>query len=281
MSDEDVFSLLNCIAKDKEIKANVRNDVSSVDKQMMKVSLDKGNNVLVKEIVENDDVENKNEASISKVAALGEGYGTNIYGFFDSGLDDPVVWQHDNYHRDNEKEDAHLFNKLDQVLDHVAFLDVKLRESVVGVDPPVIAHVDARLIALEEEIQRPRKMKREIEDDSAFGIVTFRRPNKRRRLNPSKKTEKGITWMTFGGNTRDLGSFGEETDEITDLHQDSPRIVFTKRGDSVTSITRRRHDLPGDGVWILATTSQRSRLKVNLEPSTWRWRQEHQATPSR
>ena len=26
------------------------------------------------------------------------------------------------------------------------------------------------------------------------------------------------TWMTFGGNTRDLGSFGEETDKITDLH---------------------------------------------------------------
>ncbi|GKD85477.1 hypothetical protein Tco_1356631 [Tanacetum coccineum] len=26
-------------------------------------------------------------------------------------------------------------------------------------------------------------------------------------------------WMAFGGNTHDLGSFGEETDEITDLHQ--------------------------------------------------------------
>ena len=25
--------------------------------------------------------------------------------------------------------------------------------------------------------------------------------------------------MTFGGNTRDLGSFGEETDKITDLHE--------------------------------------------------------------
>ncbi|GKD30088.1 hypothetical protein Tco_1240866 [Tanacetum coccineum] len=33
------------------------------------------------------------------------------------------------------------------------------------------------------------------------------------------------TWMAFGGNTRDLGSFGEETDEITDLHQDSPRSI--------------------------------------------------------
>ena len=26
-------------------------------------------------------------------------------------------------------------------------------------------------------------------------------------------------WMAFGGNTRDLGSFGEETDKITDLHE--------------------------------------------------------------
>ncbi|GJS56631.1 hypothetical protein Tco_0629993 [Tanacetum coccineum] len=34
------------------------------------------------------------------------------------------------------------------------------------------------------------------------------------------------TWMAFGGNTRDLGSFGEETDEIMDLHQDSPRNEY-------------------------------------------------------
>ncbi|GJZ62524.1 hypothetical protein Tco_0618661 [Tanacetum coccineum] len=40
--------------------------------------------------------------------------------------------------------------------------------------------------------------------------------------------------MTFGGNTRDLGSFGEETDEINDLHQDSPRSI-------VLIAWRRRH----------------------------------------
>ncbi|GJX26687.1 hypothetical protein Tco_0232983 [Tanacetum coccineum] len=28
------------------------------------------------------------------------------------------------------------------------------------------------------------------------------------------------TWMAFGRNTRDLGSFGEETDKITTLHQE-------------------------------------------------------------
>ncbi|GJR09790.1 putative reverse transcriptase domain-containing protein [Tanacetum coccineum] len=70
------------------------------------------------------------------------------------------------------------------------------------------------------------------------------------------------TWMAFGGNTHDLGSFGEETDEITDLHQDSPRIIFSERGDGVTSTKRRRCDLFGDGDRDLATASQRSQLKV-------------------
>ncbi|GKC93801.1 hypothetical protein Tco_1159243 [Tanacetum coccineum] len=61
--------------------------------------------------------------------------------------------------------------------------------------------------------------------------------------------------MAFGGNTRDLGSFGEETDEITDLHQILEDVLLTERGDGVASIKRRRRDLSGDGVWILATTS--------------------------
>ncbi|GKF71758.1 hypothetical protein Tco_0207872, partial [Tanacetum coccineum] len=72
------------------------------------------------------------------------------------------------------------------------------------------------------------------------------------------------TWMAFGGNTHDLGSFGEETDEITYLHQDSPRIIFSERGDGVTSTKRRRCDLFGDGDRDLATASQRSQLKVGL-----------------
>nr|GEW55770.1 hypothetical protein [Tanacetum cinerariifolium] len=52
----------------------------------------------------------------------------------------------------------------------------------------------------------------------------------------------------------------------TKIHQE---VLFSERGDGVASIKRRRRDLSGDGVWILATASQRSQLKVNLEPSTW------------
>ncbi|GJW59799.1 reverse transcriptase domain-containing protein [Tanacetum coccineum] len=63
------------------------------------------------------------------------------------------------------------------------------------------------------------------------------------------------TWMTFGGNTRVLGSFREETNEITDLHQILDEVLPTKRGDGVASIKRCHRDLSSDGVWTLATTS--------------------------
>ncbi|GJS23707.1 hypothetical protein Tco_0452339 [Tanacetum coccineum] len=44
--------------------------------------------------------------------------------------------------------------------------------------------------------------------------------------NQNKQTYS--TWMAFEGNTRDFGSFGEETDEIIDLHQDSPRSIVLR-----------------------------------------------------
>ncbi|GJZ78835.1 hypothetical protein Tco_0643672, partial [Tanacetum coccineum] len=68
------------------------------------------------------------------------------------------------------------------------------------------------------------------------------------------------TWMAFGGNTRDLGSFGEETDKITDLHQIHEEVLFTERGDGVADIKRRRCDLSSDDVRDLATASRRGRV---------------------
>nr|GEV07944.1 hypothetical protein [Tanacetum cinerariifolium] len=69
------------------------------------------------------------------------------------------------------------------------------------------------------------------------------------------------TCMAFGENTRDLSSFKEETNKITDLHQIYAEVLFTERGDGVTGIKRRRRDLSSDGVRDLATTLGRSRLK--------------------
>ncbi|GJU42823.1 hypothetical protein Tco_1195780 [Tanacetum coccineum] len=76
------------------------------------------------------------------------------------------------------------------------------------------------------------------------------------------------TWMAFGGNTRDLGSFGKETDEITDLHQILEEILLTGRGDGVASIKRRRRDPSSDDVRYLVTVLQRGRLNEYLVSST-------------
>nr|GEW81023.1 hypothetical protein [Tanacetum cinerariifolium] len=82
------------------------------------------------------------------------------------------------------------------------------------------------------------------------------------------ETNTSCTWMAFGGNTHDLGSFGEETDEITDLHQIHEEILFSERGDGVAGIKRHRRDPSSDGVRHLTTTSRHGLLKEDLESST-------------
>nr|GEV00617.1 hypothetical protein [Tanacetum cinerariifolium] len=76
------------------------------------------------------------------------------------------------------------------------------------------------------------------------------------------------TWMAFGENTRDLGSFIEETDEITDLPQTLEEVLLTECRDVVASIKRRHHDLFSNGVWNLEMASGHGRLKEDLESST-------------
>ncbi|GJV59296.1 hypothetical protein Tco_1465396 [Tanacetum coccineum] len=68
-------------------------------------------------------------------------------------------------------------------------------------------------------------------------------------------------WKAFGGNTLDLGSFGEGTNKTTDLHQNLLKIVLTKRGDDVASIKRRRNDLWSDDVSTLVTPQNMDDLK--------------------
>ncbi|GKB67689.1 hypothetical protein Tco_0929101 [Tanacetum coccineum] len=74
--------------------------------------------------------------------------------------------------------------------------------------------------------------------------------------------------MALEGNTRDLGSFEEETDKITDLHQIHEEVSFTERGDGVAGIKQCRRDLSSNDVRYLATASGRGRLKEDLEPFT-------------
>ncbi|GJV42505.1 hypothetical protein Tco_1420945 [Tanacetum coccineum] len=53
---------------------------------------------------------------------------------------------------------------------------------------------------------------------------------------PIKKWVFSI-WKAFGGNTRDLGSFGEETDKTTDLHQHLSRLC-SQLLETASQITR-------------------------------------------
>ncbi|GJY55547.1 MAK10-like protein [Tanacetum coccineum] len=46
-----------------------------------------------------------------------------------------------------------------------------------------------------------------------------------------------IRYSAFGGNTRNLGSFGEETDKTTNLHQHLSRIS-TQKLETASQITR-------------------------------------------
>nr|GEZ12923.1 hypothetical protein [Tanacetum cinerariifolium] len=71
--------------------------------------------------------------------------------------------------------------------------------------------------------------------------------------------------MAFRGNTHDLGSFGEETDEITDLQQILKEVLLTAHGDGVAGITRHRRDPSGEDIRDLVTALERGRLKKDLE----------------
>nr|GEY11828.1 hypothetical protein [Tanacetum cinerariifolium] len=80
-----------------------------------------------------------------------------------------VDWQHDPYHGDNEAEETKkLFSELDQLLEHVSFLNDKLSETVVG--------FDALLIALEEVLERVENM----DDDEIERIRNMKERTKMR-----------------------------------------------------------------------------------------------------
>ncbi|GKC96419.1 hypothetical protein Tco_1161861 [Tanacetum coccineum] len=75
-------------------------------------------------------------------------------------------------------------------------------------------------------------------------------------------------WKAFEGNTRDLGSFGEETDKITNQHQDSSRFKVLEPRDGVTIYTRSHHTSSSDGVTTSLDGVSPHRLNSDLEDST-------------
>ncbi|GJY99015.1 hypothetical protein Tco_0516445 [Tanacetum coccineum] len=92
ISHQDLLSLLKYVPSYKEIEVYV-------EKHMMEVVSGKGKGVVIKEIMEDDKV---NEAN------------------------------------DEAEENAELFAELDDLLEHLPFLNDELKENVVGVDAPVV-----------------------------------------------------------------------------------------------------------------------------------------------
>ncbi|GJS70271.1 hypothetical protein Tco_0703112 [Tanacetum coccineum] len=72
----------------------------------------------------------------------------------------------------------------------------------------------------------------------------------------------------FGGNTHNLGSFREETDKITNQHQESSRFKVSAPGDGVTIYTRRRYTSSSDGVTTFLDGVSLHRLNSDLKDYT-------------
>ncbi|GJZ66820.1 hypothetical protein Tco_0630060 [Tanacetum coccineum] len=85
--------------------------------------------------------------------------------------------------------------------------------------------------AFKELIAQPLKS---LEDLYVYinGFIRAEEANDANRCRDSKSI-----WKAFGGNTRDLGSFGEETDKTTNLHQHLSRIS-TQKLETASQITR-------------------------------------------
>nr|GEV52686.1 hypothetical protein [Tanacetum cinerariifolium] len=133
---------------------------------------------------------------------------------------------------------------------------------------------DSTYLALSSNVDPSRSvsMRKQLETDAIWcyfdTFLTSVEPKNFKQAMTKPLWIDAITWMAFGGNTRDLGSFGEETDEITDLHQILEEVLLTERGAGVAGIKRCRCDPSSDNVRDLVTASGRSRLNEDLESST-------------
>ncbi|GJW74057.1 hypothetical protein Tco_0133427 [Tanacetum coccineum] len=156
---------------------------------------------------------------------------------------------------------------------HGQFLKVKSKETEHDIDVTETTnielehiqtkdHNDSLIVQLNNKYTENADLKSQIQE-KVFAIAALK--NELRKL---KGNSVFSTWMAFGGNTRDLGSFEEETDEITYLHQILEEVLLTGRGDGIASIKRHCRDPSSNDVRDLATALGRGRLNEDLESST-------------
>ncbi|GJT30571.1 hypothetical protein Tco_0910846 [Tanacetum coccineum] len=99
----------------------------------------------------------------------------------------------------------------------------------------------------------------------AYGNLYAMTGRKGHLLEDKQIPSVGVFDEAFGEYTRDLGSFGEEIDKTTDVHQNLLKIMLIERGDGVTSIKRRSHDLRSDDISTLVTPSKHGLPKGTLK----------------
>nr|GEU67643.1 hypothetical protein [Tanacetum cinerariifolium]GEW69965.1 hypothetical protein [Tanacetum cinerariifolium] len=122
-------------------------------------------------------------------------------------------------------------------------------------------------MSFEEVKAKCNSVWKQMEDFIPMGSKEEAERIKRKDLNLKQESAKN-TWMTFGGNIRDLGTFREEMDKITGLRRIHEEVLFTEREVGITGIKRHRRDLSSDDIRNLVTASGRGRLKEDLESST-------------
>ncbi|GKB89447.1 retrovirus-related pol polyprotein from transposon TNT 1-94 [Tanacetum coccineum] len=89
-----------------------------------------------------------------------------------------------------------------------------------------------------------------------------------------KQTLRACTWMAFGGNIHDLGSFGEGRTRSQTYTKSLKDLCIQWLEMVSQGIKRCRRDVSSDGVRNFATSSGRGRLKEDLESFTRRRRQD-------
>nr|GEU88478.1 hypothetical protein [Tanacetum cinerariifolium] len=87
---------------------------------------------------------------------------------------------------------------------------------------------------------------------------------------------EGISWLTSLFNKIFTSAKMPEEWRLSDV---IPIFKNKELGEGIATLKRRHHDIHGDGVRDSVMMSGRGRLKVDLEPFTWRRPQEYKATP--
>ncbi|GJW32693.1 hypothetical protein Tco_0052725 [Tanacetum coccineum] len=172
ISHQDVLSLLKYVPSYKEIEVYV-------EKHMMKVVSGKGKGVVIEEIIEDD--ETGNIDSTSKVDHPPWSFeSTNekgIRGRVKNSMD-PYDWQQDPYHGDDQAEENAKF---------VDALVVAVEEQLERIE-----HV------VDEDIERPRKRKRENKDESASAnVLPFRKIKQEEKVESNLEGREGNKRLWF------------------------------------------------------------------------------------